>query len=65
MDQVASGLDRLDPWRLFRWLQDKARRNAATRELDLLSDYYLDDIGIRRRIDLRTDDLVNRLRTGG
>ena len=32
------------------------------RELNLLSDYYLDDIGIKRPSDPRTDDLVTRLR---
>lgn len=65
MEQLAFMVDRLDPWRLLSWFQDKARGNAAKRELDLLSDYYLDDVGIRRRIDLRTDDLVKRLRAGG
>lgn len=49
----------------FSWLQDEARYNATMRELNLLNDYYLDDIGIRRPFDLRTDDLVRRLRTGG
>jgi hypothetical protein len=34
------------------------------RDLDPLSDYYL-DVGISRRIDLRTDDLVKRLCAGG
>ena len=50
---------------LFRWLQDKSGRNAMLRELNLLSDYCLDDIGLRRPFDLRTDDLVKRLRAGG
>jgi hypothetical protein len=51
--------------RIFRWLKDEARRNAMIRELDL-SDHYLRDIGIEHRyIDLRTDDLVKRLRAGG
>ena len=49
----------------FSWLQDEARYNATMRELNLLNDYYLDDIGIRRPFDLRTDDLVRRLRAGG
>jgi len=57
--------DRLDLCRVFRWLQDGARRNAMIRELDLLNDYCLDDIGIRRPFDLKTDDLVKRLRAGG
>jgi len=35
------------------------------RELNLLNDYWLDDIGIKRPFDPRTDDLVTRLRAGG
>ena len=65
IEQLAFMVDRFDPRGLLRWLQDQARRNAAKRELDLLSDYCLDDIGAKRRVDLRTDDLVNRLRAGG
>ena len=65
IEQLAFMVDRLDPWQLARWLQDQVRRNAAKRELDLLSDYCLDDIGAKRRVDLRTGDLVNRLRAGG
>jgi len=65
MEQLAFMVDRLDPWRLVRRLQDLARHNAAKRELNLLSDYCLDDIGAKRRVDLRADDLVNRLRAGG
>jgi uncharacterized protein YjiS (DUF1127 family) len=57
--------DRLDPWRLFRRFQDEAGRNATIRELNLLSDHYLDDIGVRRSVDRRGDDLVKRLRLGG
>jgi hypothetical protein len=57
--------DRFDPWRLFYWLRGEARRNATIRELDMLSDYYLDDLAVRRQIDLRADDLVKRLRAGG
>ena len=49
----------------FRWLQEQARRNATIRGLNLLSDHYLDDLGAKRRVDLRTDDLVRRLRAGG
>jgi uncharacterized protein YjiS (DUF1127 family) len=56
---------RLNPWRLFRRLRDEARRNATIRELNMLSDHYLDDVAVRRRIDLRADDLVKRLRAGG
>jgi hypothetical protein len=33
--------------------------------LNGLNDYCLEDIGVRRRPDLRTDDLVKRLRAGG
>ena len=58
--------ERLGLCKVFRWLQDEAQRNATVRELRLLSDYCLDDIGIRRRyIDLRADELVKRLRAGG
>jgi uncharacterized protein YjiS (DUF1127 family) len=56
---------RLGPWRLLRWLYNEAWRNSTNRELNLLNDYCLDDIGVRRRVDLRTDDLVKRLRAGG
>ena len=50
----------------FRWLRDEAPRNATLCELNLRSDHYLQDIGIERRyVDLRTDDLVKRLRAGG
>ena len=55
----------LDPWPLFRGIQREARCNAAKRELDLLSDYYFNDVGLRRKSDWRTDDLVKRLRAGG
>ena len=52
--------------KVFRWLRDEAPRNATLRELSLRSDRYLQDIGIERRyVDLRTDDLVKRLRAGG
>ena len=57
--------DRFGLRKLFRWLQDEARRNAMWRELNLLNDYCLDDIGIKRPLDPRTDDLVRRLRAGG
>jgi uncharacterized protein YjiS (DUF1127 family) len=58
--------DRLGLSKVFRWLRDEAQRNATIRELNLLSDHDLEDIGIGRRyIDLRTDDLVKRLRAGG
>jgi len=58
--------ERLGLCKVFRWLQDEVQRNATVRELHLLSDDCLDDIGIRRRyIDLRADELVKRLRAGG
>ena len=57
--------DRLDPWRLFRRFQDEAGPNATIRQLNLLSDHYLDDVGVRRSVDRRADDLVKRLRLGG
>jgi len=50
---------------VLRWLQDEARHNATKRQLNLLNNYCLDDIGIKRPFDLRTDDLVRRLRAGG
>lgn len=65
MEQLVFVINRLDRWLPLSRLQDKARGNAAKYALDLLSDYYLDDVGIRRRIDLRTEDLVKRLRAGG
>jgi hypothetical protein len=65
LEQLVFIHDRLGPCNVFHWFQDEARRNAANRELSLLSDYCLDDIGARRPFDLRTDDLVKRLRAGG
>ena len=59
----------IDDWfgvcRIFRWLRNEARRNAMMRELNLLDDHCLDDLGLRRPLDQRTDDLVERLRAGG
>ena len=51
--------------KLFRWLQDEEGRRAMWRELNLLNDRCLDDIGLRRASDPKTDDLVKRLRAGG
>jgi uncharacterized protein YjiS (DUF1127 family) len=65
LGQLVFIADRLDAWRLLRRFQDEARRNAPIRELNLLSDYYLDDVGVRRSVDRRADDLVRRLRLGG
>ena len=58
-------VSRLDPRRLMRRIQDETRGHATRRELDLLSDYYLDDIDVRRTVDPKAHDLVNRLRAGG
>ena len=52
-------------YRVIRWLQDEWRLNATNRELSRLNERYLDDIGIRRSIDLRHDELIKRLRAGG
>jgi Domain of unknown function (DUF1127) len=57
--------DQLGLCNVFHWLQDEAQRNAALRELNLLDDHCLDDIGIKRPFDPKTDDLVTRLRAGG
>jgi uncharacterized protein YjiS (DUF1127 family) len=51
--------------KLVRWLQDEAGRRAMWRELNLLDDRCLDDIGLRRPPDPKTDDLVKLLRAGG
>jgi len=59
----------IDDWfavvRMFRWLRDEAQHSALMRELNLLNDHCLDDLGVRRPFDQRTDDLVKRLRAGG
>jgi uncharacterized protein YjiS (DUF1127 family) len=55
----------LDPWQRFRRFRDEAGPNATIRELNLLSDHYLDDVGVRRSVDRKADDLVKRLRLGG
>jgi len=65
LEQFAFIGGRLGLCSIFRWLSDEARRNAMIRKLDL-SDRDLRDIGIEHRhLDLRTDDLVKRLRAGG
>ena len=65
LGQLVSMAYRLGSWRLRRRSCDEARRDATIRELNLLSDYYLDDVGVRRSVDRRADDLVRRLRMGG
>ena len=65
LGQLLAIADRLDPSRVFRRIQEEARCSATIRELNLLSDYYLDDIGARRSVDRKANDLVNRLRLGG
>lgn len=52
-------------YRAVHWLQDEGRRNATIRELSLLSDHYLNDVGIKRSdIDSIADEMVKRLREG-
>jgi hypothetical protein len=65
LGQLAVIDDRLGLRKLVHWLHDEAGRNATLRELNLLNDHSLDDIGRRRPLDQKTDDLVKRLRTGG
>ena len=65
LEQLTGIGDRLGLRRLFRRLQDEAGHSAAVHELALLNDYCLGDIGIKRRLDPKTDDLVRRLRAGG
>jgi hypothetical protein len=57
--------DRLGLRKLVRWLHDETGRTATLRELNLLNDHCLDDIGRRRPLDPKTDDLVKLLRAGG
>ena len=65
LGQLAVIDDRLGLRKLVHWLHDEAGRNATLRELNLLNDHCLDDIGRRRPLDQKTDDLVKRLRAGG
>lgn len=65
LEQLVFIGDRLGLCNVLRWLQDEVQHNATMRELIQLNDYCLEDIGIRRPFDLRTDDLVKRLRAGG
>ena len=65
LGQLAVIDDRLGLRKLVHWLHDEAGRNATLRELNLLNDHCLDDIGRRRPLDQKADDLVKRLRAGG
>ena len=56
---------RMGPRSFFRWLRDEAQGHATMRELHRLDDHGLDDIGVKRTLDPRADDLVRRLRAGG
>ena len=50
--------------KIFLWLQEEKLRYTTVRELDRLNDDYLDDIGIKKRSDIRpiANALVQRLR---
>ena len=50
-------------YKAFRWLQEERLRIATIRELDRLSDDYLDDVGIKRK-DIRpiVSAMVKRIR---
>jgi uncharacterized protein YjiS (DUF1127 family) len=61
LEQLVAIDDRLGVCKSFRRFLDEARCN----ELNGLTDYCLEDIGVRRCPDPRTDDLVKRLRAGG
>jgi hypothetical protein len=65
LEQLAVIKDRSGLPNLVRWLQDEAQHKAMLRELNLLNDRCLNDIGRRRALDPKTDDLVKRLRVGG
>lgn len=51
--------------KLVRWLREEVGRHAMLHELNLLNDRCLNDIGRRRPLDQKADDLVRRLRAGG
>ena len=40
-------------YKLFSWLRDQKLRYTTIRQLDRLNDDYLDDIGIKKRSDIR------------
>ena len=56
---------RLGARKLVRCLYDEVGRIAMLHELNLLNDRCLNDIGRRRPLDQKADDLVKRLRAGG
>jgi len=62
MERLVLAAGRLDPRQFLRQLHG---RNETKREFAVLSDYYLNDIGAKRLVDRRTEDLVTRLRLGG
>jgi uncharacterized protein YjiS (DUF1127 family) len=61
LEQLVAIDDRLGVCKSFRRFLDEARRN----DLNGLNDHCLEDIGVRRRLDPKIDDLVKRLRAGG
>ena len=65
LEELAVLIDRFSLPNLVRWSQDEVQRNATLRELNSLNDHCLNDIGRRRPLDQKTDDLVKRLRAGG
>ena len=65
LEQLVVMGDRFGLPNLVGWLHDEAQRNAVLRELNLLNDHCLNDIGRTRPVDQKTYDLVKRLRAGG
>jgi hypothetical protein len=65
LQQLTAIDDRVGVRKLFCWLQDEGRRKALLRELNGLNDECLNDMGLKRPLDPRADDLVKRLRAGG
>ena len=56
--------ERLRLSKVLLWLQDEKLRYTMIRDLERLNDDYLDDIGIKKRGDIRpiVKELVNRQR---
>ena len=65
LQQLTAIDDRVGVRKLFCWLQDEGRRKALLRELNGLNDECLNDMGLKRTLDPRTDDLIKVLRAGG